>query len=220
MFGHPPYIWMSLIHLDAPIHLAASKHTGVQPNICRVSKHTEGCPNIWGHTTTQGCPNIGGTQTYRASKHGRCPNIQVDIQTYVGVQTWGHPNIQGVSKHMGASKHTGGHPNIWWYLNIQEASKHGGIQTYGGSQMYGGIWTPLMSDKACFLCVVYVQGASKHHSNIWGASKHMGCPNLGHPNIQRVCKHTGASKLRGPSKHMVASLQEASKYREHPNIWG
>ena len=37
-----------------------------------------------------------------------------------------------------------GHPNIW------------------GSQMYGGIWTPPYSDKACFLWVVYVQGTSKH----------------------------------------------------------
>ena len=38
--------------------------------------------------------------------------------------------------------------------------------------MYGGIWTPPLSDKVSFLCVVYVQGASKHHPNIWG-----------HPNI-------------------------------------
>ena len=28
--------------------------------------------------------------------------------------------------------------------------------------MYGGIWTPPLSDKACFLFVVYVQGTSKH----------------------------------------------------------
>ena len=38
--------------------------------------------------------------------------------------------------------------------------------------MYGGMWTPPLSDRVSFLCVVYVQGASKHHPNIWG-----------HPNI-------------------------------------
>ena len=33
MFGHPPYVWMSLIPLVATIHLAVSKHTVGQPNI-------------------------------------------------------------------------------------------------------------------------------------------------------------------------------------------
>ena len=42
----------------------------------------------------------------------------------------------------------------------------------GGMQMYGGMWTLPLSDKVSFLCIVYVQGASKHHPNIWG-----------HPNI-------------------------------------
>ena len=60
---------------------------------------------------------------------------------------WGHTNILGVSKHMGASKHAGG------------------VQRYSGHTD-----TPPKSDKACFLCVVYVQGAYKH----MGAYKHIG----------------------------------------------
>ena len=54
MFGHPQYVWMSLIPLGATIHLAAFKHRG-------------------------------GSQT-----------------------NGGHPNIQGVSKHVGALNHTEG----------------------------------------------------------------------------------------------------------------
>ena len=57
--------------------------------------------------------------------------------------------------------------------------------------MYWDIWTPPESDKACFLCVVYVQGASKHHQNIQGSSKHVG-----------VSKHMRVSKHIGQSKHM------------------
>ena len=93
----------------------------------------------------------------------------------------------GASKHMAASKHRGGiptyrwYPSIWWHLNLW-----GHMDTplvwqsmlslcclcTGGMQMYEGMWTPPLSDKVSFLCVVYVQGASKHHPNIWG-----------HPNI-------------------------------------
>ena len=62
--------------------------------------------------------------------------------TFRGIQKyWGHPNI------LGDIQTYRGHPNI-----------QGSIQTYGDSQMYGGTWTPLYSDKVCFLCVVYVKG--------------------------------------------------------------
>ena len=61
------------------------------------------------------------------------PNI---IQIYGGIQTL------GLSKHTGASKHTGGHPNICGHPNV-----------------WGHMDTPLVW---CFLCVVYVQGTSKH----------------------------------------------------------
>ena len=56
MFGHPPYVWMSLIPLDATIHLAASKHMG--------GSQTNGHPNIQGVSKHRGHPNIQG-----ASKH-------------------------------------------------------------------------------------------------------------------------------------------------------
>ena len=66
------------------------------------------------------------------------------------------------SKSMGAY----GHPLVW-----QSMLSLCCLCT-GGMQMYGGMWTPPLSDKVSFLCVVYVQGASRHHPNIWG-----------HPNI-------------------------------------
>ena len=121
MFGCPLYVWTLLyiwaltICLDVPhtfgcpntfggiqTYRGAAKH-GKHSNIQGVSKHvgasnhTEGCPNRGGILTYGGAQTLGGVQTYRwASKHIR------------GVHTWGHPIIQ-VSKHMGASKHTGGH---------------------------------------------------------------------------------------------------------------
>ena len=142
------------------------------------------CPNIqegvqtWGHPNMLGCPHIlghpniqGGIQTYRgcvqtygsskhvgvsthigASKHIGC------IQTYRGcVQTYGvHPNIQGVSKNMGASKCMDT-PLVWQSMlslccvctgGIQTSFKHtGGVQTYGehpnirAPKLTGGIQT-------------------------------------------------------------------------------
>ena len=53
-------------------------------------------PNIGGHPSIQGHPTYGGVQTYREAYGG--------IQTYWGHPNMGHPNIQGTSKHMGASK--------------------------------------------------------------------------------------------------------------------
>ena len=50
--------------------------------------------------------------------------------------------------------------------------------------MYGGIWTPPSSDKACFICVVYELGTSKHFLcvvYVQGASKHMGHPHVWMP---------------------------------------
>ena len=216
------------------------------PNIWEVSKHMGVSMHIQGASKHTGCPNIQGSiQTYtRVPKHGGNPSIQGVIQTYWviqtyrggskyigGVQTWGHPNIQegvqiyeghpniqGVSKHMVASKHTGGCPNIWQYPNIwghpniqRSMQTYGGVQTWRGIQMYGGIWTPPQSDKAC-LFVVYVQQASKHLPNI-------------HMDIQT---YGGIQTYRGPSKHMGASKHTvgvskdmgASKHIGHPNIWG
>ena len=76
----------------------------------------------------------------------------------------------------------------------------------GGIQMYGGMWTPPLSDKVSFLCVVYVQGAAKHHPNIWGH------PNIGavqtyrgHSNIGSTQTYGGIQTYRGASKHMWAS---------------
>ena len=143
--------------------------------------------HISGHAIIQGIQTYGDIQIYVW-----CPNI------WVMSKHGGHANIQGVCKHM---EHVG-------HSNIQ-----GAIQTYGGIQMYWGIWTPPQSDKACFLFVVYAQQASKHtqdHPNIQEASKHRGAQIYrGYPNIG-ASKHTG-----GESKYM-----RASKPMGCPNIWG
>ena len=80
--------------------------------------------------------------------------------------TGGCPNIQGVYKCIGViqtpSKHTffmlcmyREHPNIWGCPNIQGAYK-----------CMGAIWTHPKSDKACFLCVVCSTGASNRVSRM------------------------------------------------------
>ena len=169
-------------------------------SLCCICKAYGVCPHIF-----RGHPNIlGSIQTYGASKHTEgCPNM-------------GDPNIEGViqtyrqpSKHMGASKHTGSHPNIWGHLNIQGvhpniwASKHtGGCPNMGGSKHRGGYPN--------------IQGV---HPNKWGASKHMGgAQTYGgiksyklHPNIWRVSKHTGSH----PNIWGHLNIQWV-----HPNIWG
>ena len=95
--------------------------------------------------------------------------------------------------------------------------------------MYGAIWTPLQSDKACFLFVVYVQQASKHLSNIHmgiqayeSVQTYRGHPDIWEPKLTGVSKHIGGIQTyRGLSKHIGASKHTggASKYMGCPNIW-
>ena len=107
----------------------------------------------------------------------------------------------------------------------------------------GCIWTPPQSDKACFLCVVYVQQSPKHHPNIHGdfqtygrvhtylggipnigVPKHTGkYPNIwGHPNIQEgvqtwvASKHTGGYQTYREHPNLLG----VSKHMGLPNIWG
>ena len=112
MFGHPLYVWMSLIPLDATIDLAASniqggsQTYGGHPNRER-SKHRRH-PNIWGEC-----------------KHGGCPNIQGTIQTYDGIQTSGGIQMYGgIWTPLHLTKHAffvlcmyRGHPNVWGYMD-------------------------------------------------------------------------------------------------------
>ena len=87
---------------------------------------------------------------------------------------WVHPNRQGVSRNLGASKHincpniqeaskhTDGHPNMGVSKYMGVSNHMGGVQTYGASKC--------------------TRGASKH----MGACKHKGDVQTywGHPNIQ------------------------------------
>ena len=121
----------------------------------QASKHH---PNTWGHPNIWECPHI-----FRG-----CPNIGVPKHTGEYPNIWGHPNIQEGVQNGGIQTYRG-YPNICGIQTYRGASKYmRGIQTYGGIQMYGDIWTPPQSDKACFICVVYVQQTSKHLPNMWG----------------------------------------------------
>ena len=69
-FGHP-HVWMSLILLDATIHLAASKHMGAYGHPLSLTKHAffvllmyRGHPNIW-----EASKHMGVSKDTGASKH-------------------------------------------------------------------------------------------------------------------------------------------------------
>ena len=119
--------------------------------------------------------------------------------------------IRGIQTYWGC-------PNIQGHLNIWSI------------QMYGGIWTPPQSDKACLLCDVYVQQASKHLPYIWGHPNIWKCLHLfgGHPNIGvpkcngESIQTYGASKHRGRCPNMggIKTYRGLSKHMGHPNIQG
>ena len=155
-----PYIWMVPVCLDAPM-LALP-------------------PYFWMPPVCLGAPYVCTPLCIVDSPLVWTPSVCLDAlhmfdfplcmfgccQMYSGIPRYeGHPNM-GASKHTRGIQAYRGHPNIWG------VSKH----TWG--------------IKACFLCVVYVQGASKHQSKYTGGIKHMG-----------VSKHMGASKHMGVSKH-------------------
>ena len=128
---HHPSIWG---HLDTPYGSLYKAYRG-HPNIGL-------CPNIQG-SHMGASKHTGDIQTY-----GWHPNIQ----TYRG-----HPNIGGVQTYRepyGGIQTYRGHPNIWGHPNIQGASKHmGGITTYRGIQTYGDtffLYTPELFLLSCF----------------------------------------------------------------------
>ena len=188
-------------HIGCTNMWGISRHTGGHPNICGGVQMYGDHLNVQGASKHIGHPNVLGAYGHPISltKHvffalymySRHPNI---IQTYrEGIQTYRvYKHVGDIQTYRGPSKHMWGCPNVW---GPSECT--GGIQTYRGHsniwgiQMYWGIWTPHYSDKAWFLCVVYVHGASKHHQNIQGASKNVG-----------MSKHMVASKLMGTSKHI------------------
>ena len=93
--------------------------------------------------------------------------------------------------------------------------------------MYGGIWTLPSSDKACFLCVVYVQGASKHmgHPNIQTIQIYRGpSQHIGGIQIYEGIQTYGGTQMYGAYGHSLSLTKHAffvlCMYRGHPNIWG
>ena len=84
---------------------------------------------------------------------------------------------------MAASKHRGGiptyrwHPSKWWHLNlwghmdtplVWQSKLSLCCLCTGACRCMGSCGHLLCLTKYPFFCVVYVQGASKHHPNIWG----------------------------------------------------
>ena len=68
--------------------------------------------DMGGVQTCRGHPNIWGHPNIQGvSKHGRCPNV------------WGQPNIQGDAQTYR------GHPNIWGHPKIQGPSHKAGFAT-------------------------------------------------------------------------------------------
>ena len=188
IFGHYPFVWMSLIPLDAPYIWGASKHTGGSQT-WRTSKHTGG-PNMWriqpyrGVSKHRGHPKIKGASKHIGEcKHRGCPNIQVGIQhtggvqTYGGIQTYREPSKHGEFNHMGASKpimvskHTGGSQTYWGiqtYRGVQtyreECWGHPNIQ--GASKCMGHMDTLFVLQSKLSLCCVCTGGISKHMGDI------------------------------------------------------
>ena len=128
--GHQRY-WRASKHTGGVQTLGASNHTEGCPNIQGACRHTGGVQiyegiQTWGHLNI-----LDGIQTYGASKcmgayghphsltkhaffvlcmyRGHPNIIQADggIQTYGMSKHMGHADIQGVSKHVRASKHGG-----------------------------------------------------------------------------------------------------------------
>ena len=159
------YRWASK-HMKVSKHMGTSKHTGVSKHM-RVFKHKV----AFKHTG-------GASKHMAASKHrGGIPTYRWYPSIWWHLNLWGHMDtplvwqnmlslcclctegIQTLSKYMGASKH-------WSCPNIQRAFKHrehSNIQGHpnicGHPIVWGHMDTPLVW---CFLCVVYVQGTSKH----------------------------------------------------------
>ena len=168
----PPYVWTSLyvwmppISLETPMFgcppLCLDTPMFVPPT-CLDAPICLGAPYVCTPLCMVGCPHMFGHPLY-VWMLSIClaPPVCLDTpEMYGGIQRYeGHPNIWVVCKYRG-------------YPTIQGHTKH-----MGASKCIEGILTPPQSDKACFLCVVYVQWASKHLLNIQGGIQTYGCPNI------------------------------------------
>ena len=130
MFGCPLYVWMPPESLDVPMFQYPCTYTTYR-KACFVRIRGVCMPHTFVNPLYVWTPHMFRClQMYGASKHtGGYPNIW-------GHPNMGYPNIQGASKHMGVTKHTGGIQKYRGCQNIKGASKHmRGTQTYIGEHM-------------------------------------------------------------------------------------
>ena len=177
-----PYVWM------APVHTQHKESMHCQ------TKGMSICPHKFGYPHMFECPLYVGMPPYvwmppvyldapiclDASLYVWMPPVCLDATICLdAIHMFGCPTVcmdaakcMAASKVQGTSKHIGG-------VQTYRASKHMGTSKHmGASKCMGGMWTPPLCDKACFLCVVYVQQTSKHHPNIWGCPNIWECPHI------------------------------------------
>ena len=211
IWGHPNVFG----HMDNPLvwHSMFSMCCVCTGGIQTSPKHTTGYSNIWGMSKHEGHPNIQGESkcmgayghSLSATKHAffvlcMYGGIQTLSKHTWGVQTCGHPNIQGM------------HQNIWWHPNIQGSiqniwvlSKHGGIQTYRvHPHIWGHMDTPLVWHSMlsmCCVCTGGIQNITQTYNRVFkhmGVSKHDRHPNIGGIQTYRGCPHMwGHSNIKG-----------------------
>ena len=81
----------------------------------------------------------------------------------------------------------------------------------GDIQMYGGIWTPPLSDNSCFFMLCMYRGIQTSSKHMGGIQTYWGCP-----SIQGPSKHGCVQTYRETSKHMRVSKHTGG----HPNMRG
>ena len=224
MCPYAPYIWMPPMCLDAPCMFKCHHMFGCIPCMfgCPMFGHL---PYVWMPICMFGHPHVSLPHMFGWPLYVWVPPcLDTPLYGWMPPHVWTPPCMFGcphyvllppicldATKCMGASK---GMMDIQTYRGCPNIQRHPNVWC---------IRTPPQSDKAHFLCVVYVQQASKHLPNIHegiqtygcvhtysGASKHRGvqtyreypnmwgCPkNMGHPNICRASKHMGLSQHTG-----------------------
>ena len=166
MFQYPICLDATCMFGCPPVCLDVSKKVLCQTKGCPCSPYMFGCPpyitqhkeSMLCHTKELSiCPHTIGCPL-----HVWMPPACLDATICLdALHMFGCPTVcLDAAKCMVASK------------GMRDIQTHGGVQTYRGIQMYGRHMDTTQSDKACFLCVVYVQQTSNTFQTYMGSYKH------------------------------------------------